>query len=65
MQDFGIPLLTGVVPILTLLSLTMILSVLTMKSVRFRALLCGRPSIVIRDGQSGPAGDAPQPPDGG
>ena len=51
MQDFGIPLLTGVVPILTLLSLTMILSVLTMKSVRFRAVLCGRPSIIIRNGQ--------------
>ena len=51
MQDFGIPLLTGVVPILTLLSLTMILSVLTMKSVRFRALLCGRPSVVLRDGR--------------
>ena len=50
MQDYGIPLLTGVVPILTLLSLTMILSVLTMKSVRFRALLCGRPSIVIQNG---------------
>ena len=50
MQDFGIPLLTGVIPILTLLSLTMILSVLTMKSVRFRALMCGRPSIIIRDG---------------
>ena len=45
MQDYGIPLLTGVVPILTLLSLTMILSVLTMKSVRFRALMCGQPSI--------------------
>ena len=28
----------------------MILSVLTMKSIRLRALLCGRPSIVIRDG---------------
>ena len=28
----------------------MILSVLTMKSVRFRALLCGRPSIVVRNG---------------
>jgi len=50
MQDYGIPLLAGVVPILTLLSITMILSVLTMKSVRFRALLCGRPSIVVRDG---------------
>ena len=50
MQDYGIPLLTGVVPILTLLCLTMILSVLTMKSTAFRALLCGRPSIIIRDG---------------
>jgi len=50
MQDYGIPLLTGVVPILALLSVTMILSVLTMKSVTFRTLLCGRPSIVVRDG---------------
>ena len=50
MQDYGIPLLTGVVPILTLLSVTMILSVLTMKSVAFRALLCGRPSMVIQNG---------------
>ena len=50
MQDYGIPLLTGILPILALLAMTMILSVLTMQSVRFRALLCGRPSIVIRDG---------------
>lgn len=50
MQDYGIPLLAGVAPILTLLSITMILSVLTMKNVRFRALMCGRPSIVVRDG---------------
>ena len=50
MQDYGIPLLTGVIPILTLLSLTMILSVLTMKSIRFRALMCGRPSVVVRNG---------------
>ena len=50
MQDYGIPLLTGVVPILALLSLTMMLSVLTMRSVKFRALLCGRPSVIIRKG---------------
>ena len=50
MQDYGIPLLTGVVPILTLLSVTMILSVLTMKSVAFRAILCGRPSMVVQNG---------------
>lgn len=51
MQDFGIPLLAGVIPILTLLSVTMILSVLTMKSVRFRALICGRPSVIVADGK--------------
>ena len=50
MQDYGIPLLAGVVPILTLLAVTMILSVLTMKSVKFRAILCGRPSIIVQNG---------------
>lgn len=50
MQDFGIPLLTGIIPILTLLCLTMALSVLTMKSVRFRAVVCGRPSIIVENG---------------
>lgn len=51
MQDFAIPLLSGLIPILTLLAMTMILSVLTMKNVRFRAFLCGRPSIIIREGK--------------
>lgn len=51
MQDLGIPLHTGVIPILSLLCLTMIFSVLTMKSVRFRSLMCGRPSIVIKNGK--------------
>ena len=50
MQDYGIPLLTGVIPILALLCVTMILSVLTMKYVGFRAVLCGRPSVVVRNG---------------
>ena len=51
MQDFGIPLLSGILPIFTLLCVTMMLSVLTMKSVRFRAVLCGRPSIIIENGR--------------
>ena len=51
MQDFGIPLLTGIIPILTLLCITMLLSVLTMHSVKFRALVCGRPSIIVENGK--------------
>lgn len=51
MQDNGIPLFTGVIPIVVLLCLSMILSVLQTKSVRFQTLLCGRPSVVISDGK--------------
>ena len=51
MQDQGIPLLAGIIPILTLLSLAMIFSVATMKSITLRAILCGRPSVVIRSGK--------------
>lgn len=50
MQDNGIPLLTGLIPIAVLLCLATILSVLSVKSIGFRTLLCGRPSIVISDG---------------
>jgi len=51
MQDYGIPLLTGLLPILALLALTMMLSVLTMRNLKFRTLLCGRPSVIIRKGE--------------
>ena len=51
MQDFGIPLLAGVIPILTLLALSMLLSQLSLKNLRFRALLCGVPTLLIDQGR--------------
>ena len=50
MQDFGIPLMAGVIPILTLLALSMLLSQLSLTSLRFRRLACGAPSVLIREG---------------
>jgi len=50
MQDLGIPLLNGVIPIVTLYCAEVLLSVLCKKSLRFRQLLCGKPSIIISDG---------------
>lgn len=50
MQDNGIPLANGLIPIAVLLCLAMVLSVLQARSIRFRTLLCGRPSVVISDG---------------
>ena len=51
MQDNGIPLLFGLIPIIVLLCLSSILSVLCTRSIRFRALLCGRPSIMVQNGR--------------
>lgn len=50
MQDFGIPLLAGVIPILTLLALSMLMSQLSLRNLRFRELVCGTPAVLIRDG---------------
>ncbi|SMC45472.1 DUF421 domain-containing protein [Papillibacter cinnamivorans] len=51
MQDFGIPLLNGLIPIFTLLALTMVISVLSMKSVRIRSFVFGKPSILVEKGR--------------
>ena len=51
MQDNGIPLYTGLVPILTVLGSEMILSGLSLRSIRLRKLLCGKPVILIENGR--------------
>jgi len=50
MQDFGIPLLFGIIPILTLLALSMLVSQLSLISLRFREIVCGKPAILINKG---------------
>jgi len=50
MQDIGIPLLSGVIPILTLLAMELIIAEVSIRSIRFRKLLCGKPVFLIRDG---------------
>lgn len=51
MQDNGIPLLAGLIPIVVLLAMSGILSMLCVKSLGFRTLLCGKPSVVVENGQ--------------
>ena len=51
MQDGGIPLYSGLIPILTVLGLELVLSTLSLRSIRFRKLLCGKPVILIENGQ--------------
>ncbi len=51
MQDGGIPLFSGVVPILTVLAFELLLSALSLRSLWLRKLLCGKPVILIENGR--------------
>lgn len=47
LQDIGIPMINGLIPIFTLFCLEIIISGISMKSIRFRGFLFGKPSIII------------------
>ena len=51
MQDGGIPLYSGLVPILTVLGVELVLSSLSLRSIRLRRILCGNPVILIENGR--------------
>ncbi|ABR50408.1 protein of unknown function DUF421 [Alkaliphilus metalliredigens QYMF] len=51
MENTSVPLINGVIPILTLLSGQVIISYLSLKSTKFRGLICGKPSILIHKGR--------------
>ena len=50
MQDLGIPMFAGLVPIATLVALEILMSYVALKSRLFRRLLNGQPAIIIRGG---------------
>ena len=51
MQDEGIPLFSGMIPILTVLGIELSLAALSLRSIRLRRLLCGKPVILIENGR--------------
>ena len=51
MQDGGIPLYSGFVPILTVLGVELVLSGLSLQSIKLRRILCGKPVILIENGK--------------
>ncbi|MBO5953892.1 MAG: DUF421 domain-containing protein [Oscillospiraceae bacterium] len=51
MQDGSVPLFTGIVPLFTVLGVELILSDMSLRSIRLRRLLCGKPVILIENGK--------------
>ena len=50
-EDPDFPLSTGLAAILTVLALELVLSLVSMRSIWFRKLLCGKPVILIENGR--------------
>ena len=51
MTEIGIPLTNGIIPILGLLVMHLIISILNMKSLKVREIVCGKPRILIYRGK--------------
>jgi uncharacterized membrane protein YcaP (DUF421 family) len=51
MTETGIPISNGIVPILGLLVMHLLISVINLKSIRARQIICAKPSILIYRGK--------------
>lgn len=51
MTEAGIPIWSGIIPILALLIMHLIISMINMKSIRMREIVCGKPTILIYRGK--------------
>ena len=50
MSEIGIPIVYGVIPIFGLLFMHIIISILNIKSIRIREIICGKPRILVNKG---------------
>ena len=51
MSEIGIPITYGLIPILGLLVMHILISIINLKSIKFRELICGKPRILIYRGK--------------
>lgn len=51
MQDSGMPLFSGLIPIVVLVTCEIVLSSIMLKNSKFRRFICGRPVVLINNGK--------------
>ena len=51
MSDVGVPIFNGIIPILGLLVMHLIISIINIKSIKARKVICGKPRILIYRGK--------------
>lgn len=51
LENNGLPLLNSVIPIVTITILQISIALINMKSQKFRVLVCGKPTVIIKNGE--------------
>ena len=51
MSEVGVPIFDGIIPIFSLLIMHLIITVFNIKSIKFRSIVCGKPSLLVRKGE--------------
>lgn len=51
MQETGIPLFSGIIPIFTLIIMEILLSQFSLKNKKFRRMMTGKPNVIIHNGR--------------
>ena len=51
MSEIGVPLFSGILPMLGLLTMHLIIGFLNLKSEKFRGIICGKPTILMHKGR--------------
>ena len=51
MAEIGIPILYGIIPIIGLLFIHIIISILNIKSIKAREIICGKPRLLVNNGK--------------
>lgn len=51
MAEIGIPILYGIIPIFGLLFMHILISIINIKSIKMREIICGKPRILINKGE--------------
>lgn len=51
MGEIGVPLLSGIIPIVGLLTMHLVIAFFNLKSEKFRSAICGKPRILIHKGR--------------
>ena len=50
MSEVGVPIFDGIIPIFSLLIMHLIITVLNLKSMNFRRIVCGKPAMLVEKG---------------